>query len=283
MLFHLIIIFFTFFSLNLTAQNIDFYLTLLEEGKIDEVKNNLSDLFQRYPDNAGIYFLDAITTENGDTSVSKYESIISNFPDSEYSSLSLMKIGEYLFARGLYSQASSRFKNAIIKYPEGFHHQRALDLMVNSYFATGLKDSAKFSLITIKNFYPSLDYDKYGISGLNDNREAKLVRLDPSRISERIKSIKLKKRKTASLPKPISKPWVIQVGAFGKYLNATRLKKQLQGNGFVAEVQTVNSNGKRLHAVRIVRYEKRNQAENIGKKLKKKYGLDYRILNNPVQ
>ena len=93
----------------------------------------------------------------------------------------------------------------------------------------------------------------------------------------------LKKRKTDSLPKPISKPWVIQVGAFGKYLNATRLKKQLQGNGFAAEVQTVNSNGKRLHAVRIVRYEKRNQAENVGKKLKKKYGLDYRILNNPVQ
>ena len=149
MFFHLIIIFFTFFSLNLKAQNIDFYLALLEEGKIDEVKNNLSDLFQRYPDNAGIYFLDAITTENGDTSVSKYESIISNFPDSEYSSLSLMKIGEYLFARGLYSQASSRFKNAIIKYPEGFHHQRALDLMVNSYFATGLKDSAKFSLALI--------------------------------------------------------------------------------------------------------------------------------------
>ena len=283
MFFHLIIIFFTFFPLNLKAQNIDFYLALLEEGKIDEVKNNLSDLFQRYPNNAGIYFLDAITTENGDTSVSKYESIVNNFPDSEYSSLSLMKIGEYLFARGLYSQASSRFKKAIIKYPEGLHHQRALDLMVNSYFATGLKDSAKFSLITIKNFYPSLDYEKYGISGLDDNREAKLVRLDPRRIGERIKSIKLKKRKTASLPKSISKPWVIQVGAFGKYLNATKLKKQLQGNGFTTEVQTLISNGKRLHAVRIVRYEKRNQAENIGKKLKKKYGLDYRILNNPVQ
>ena len=71
MLFHLIIIFFTFFSLNLTAQNIDFYLALLEEGKIDEVKNNLSDLFQRYPDNAGNYFLDAITTENGDTLIIK--------------------------------------------------------------------------------------------------------------------------------------------------------------------------------------------------------------------
>ena len=57
----------------------------------------------------------------------------------------------------------------------------------------------------------------------------------------------------------------------------------MQGNGFASEVHTVNSNGKRLHAVRVVRYSKRIDAENIGKKLKKKYGLDYRILNNPVQ
>ena len=47
MLFHLIIIFFTFFSLNLTAQNIDFYLALLEEGYkvycIDETCKDIVD------------------------------------------------------------------------------------------------------------------------------------------------------------------------------------------------------------------------------------------------
>ena len=52
----------------------------------------------------------------------------------------------------------------------------------------------------------------------------------------------------------------MQVGAFGKYNNAQRLKKQLQGNGFPTEVHTINSNGKRLHAVRLVRYQEKIDA-----------------------
>ena len=147
-----IVLFLIFFPIYLKSQNIDFYLTLLEKGKINEVRNNLPELFDRYPENGGVYFLDALTTDNGDTSVLKYEKIIKKYPDTEFASLSLMKIGEYLFARGLYSQASSRFKNALIKYPDGEHHQRAMDLMVDSYFATGHSDSAKISLIKIKNF-----------------------------------------------------------------------------------------------------------------------------------
>ena len=65
-----------FFTIYLKAQNIDFYLTLLEKGEIDEVRNNLTELFERYPNNAGVYFLDALTSDNGDTSVFKYEKII---------------------------------------------------------------------------------------------------------------------------------------------------------------------------------------------------------------
>ena len=81
--------------------------------------------------------------------------------------------------------------------------------------------------------------------------------------------------------KPKAKPWVVQVGAFGKYNNAKRLKNQLQGNGFITEIHTINSDGKRLHAVRLVRYQEKSDAEKIGRKLKKKYGLDFRVINNP--
>ena len=145
-----------------------------------------------------------------------------------------MKIGEYLFARGLYSQASIQFKKTIINYPLGDHHQRALDLMVNSYQASGENDSVRISLINIKDLYPRLDFNKYGVNGLNnDKREAKLVRLDPSIISDRLKSAKAKRKKIKLISKPKAKPWVVQVGAFGKYNNAKRLKNQLQGNGFI--------------------------------------------------
>jgi len=265
---------------QLYAQNIDLYITLLEKGRVDEVKENLSELLDRYPDEAGVYFLQAMVNENGDSSLVQFRDIIKKFPKSEYASRSEMKIGEYLFARGLYSQASIQFKSIMFNYPNGNQHQRALDLMVNAYFATGEEDSAKNALRTIKQLYPSLTFIKYGIDELDHTpREAKLVKLDPNATSSRIKSAKAKR--SVLVPKRIQKPWVIQVGAFGKYENANRLKKQLQGHGYATEIHAVNSNGKRLHAVRIVRYETKDSADKIGRKLKKKLGMDFRIINNP--
>ena len=266
----------------LKAQNIDLYITLLEKGKISEVKENLPELMERYPKYPGIFFLKGLVSNSADEALLNYETLIKDYPNSEYASLSEMKIGEYLFARGLYSQASNQFKKTIINYPIGDHHQIALDLMVNSYLAIGDDDSLKIALINIKDLYPKLDYNKYGINGLNnEKREAKLVRLDAAIITNRFKEAKEKRQKTKIISKPKVKPWVVQVGAFGKYNNAKRLRNQLQNNGFIAEIHTIYSNGGRLHAVRIVRYEDQSDAEKIGRKLKKKFGLDFRVINNP--
>ena len=266
----------------LKAQNIDLYITLLEKGKISEVKENLPELMERYPKDPGIFFLKGLVSNSADEALLNYETLIKEYPNSDYASLSEMKIGEYLFARGLYSQASNQFKKTIINYPIGDHHQMALDLMVNSYLAIGDDDSLKIALINIKDLYPKLDYNKYAINGLNnEKREAKLVRLDANIIANRFKAVKEKRKKTKIISKPKVKPWVVQVGAFGKYNNAKRLRNQLQNNGFIAEIHTIYSNGSRLHAVRIVRYEDQSDAEKIGRKLKKKYGLDFRVINNP--
>jgi len=265
---------------QLSAQNIDLYLTLIEKGKMEDVQESLPELLNRYPDEAGVYFLQAMLNENGDSSLVLYRNVIKNFPDSDFAPKSEMKIGEYLFSRGLYSQASIQFKKILTKYPQGKHHQRAMDLMVNAYLATGEESTASTTVRTLKQLYPSLNYSGYEIGGVeNSSKEAKLVRLDPGTTSSRIKSFKAARK--IIVPKRVEKPWVVQVGAFGKFDNANRLKKQLQGYGFATEVHTVNSNGKRLHAVRIVRFETKSSAEKIGQKLKKKFGLDFRVLNNP--
>ena len=124
-----------------------------------------------------------------------------------------------------------------------------------------------------------LSAPSYGFNFDNSPREARLIKLDPNRISSRIKSIKESRNKIQ--PIETRKPWVIQIGAFGRYENANRLKNQFQNNGYDAEIHPVYSNGNRLHAVRIVRFESKNSANNIGKSIKNKFGIDYRIINNP--
>ncbi|MBD30982.1 MAG: hypothetical protein CMG44_02110 [Candidatus Marinimicrobia bacterium] len=276
----LIIFFFINFAI-ICAQNINLYLTLIQKGRYEEVRENLPDLLARYPNEPGVFYIQALVNKDGDSSLSQYQNLIDSYPDSDYASMSAMKIGEYLFARGLYSQASIHLKRTIFDFPKGDYHQRAMDLMINSYIATGEEDSAKVSLQLINSLYPSLNYNKYGLNYLESNkRDPKLVRLDRNTISERINIVKARRAKSKT-KKQVSKPWVVQVGAFGKYTNANRLKKQLQNSGLATEVHKINSNGKRLHAVRIVRYQSRSDAEKIGRSLKSKFGLDFRIINSP--
>tara|TARA_B100000530_G_C15864103_1_gene450569 strand:- start:239 stop:1078 length:840 start_codon:yes stop_codon:yes gene_type:complete len=273
----IILIFFSFTY----SQNINLYLTLIEKGRYDEVRENIPDLLSRYPNEPGVKYIQALINNDGDASLAQYKKVIENFPDSEFASQSSIKIGEYLFARGLYSQASAQLKKTIFDYPKSDFHQRALDLMINSYIATGEKDSARISLALISDLYPKLDYKKYNLGVTpSSKKDSKLVRIDKNSVNERIKIVKAKRTKAKSKKKAYM-PWVVQVGAFGKYENANRLKKQLQSSGFPTEVHRINSNGNRLHAVRVVRYETKNQADKIGRSLKSKFGLDFRIINSP--
>ena len=57
----------------LYAQNIDLYITLLEKGKINDVRENLPGLLERYPNEAGVFFLKALTSSNGDEAISIYD------------------------------------------------------------------------------------------------------------------------------------------------------------------------------------------------------------------
>ena len=273
----IILIFFSFAY----SQNINLYLTLIEKGRYDEVRENIPDLLSRYPNEPGVKYIQALINNDGDASLAQYKKVIENFPDSEFASQSSIKIGEYLFARGLYSQASAQLKKSIFDYPKSDFHQRALDLMINSYIATGEKDSARISLALISDLYPKLDYKKYNLGVTpSSKKDSRLVRIDKNSVNERIKIVKAKRTKAKSKKKAYM-PWVVQVGAFGKYENANRLKKQLQSSGFPTEVHRINSNGNRLHAVRVVRYETKNQADKIGRSLKSKFGLDFRIINSP--
>ena len=79
----------------------------------------------------------------------------------------------------------------------------------------------------------------------------------------------------------VKKPYIIQVGAFGNKSNAERMKLQISQVGYNVEISDVEINGRELHAVRIVRYETKGAAEKVGRIVKKKLGIDYRVLYRP--
>tara|TARA_B100001559_G_C16435270_1_gene591724 strand:- start:290 stop:1057 length:768 start_codon:yes stop_codon:yes gene_type:complete len=241
----------------LSSQNIDLYFSLIKEGEIDGVKENLPELLSKYPNEPGVLFLKALLTENGESAINQYEYILKNFPKSTYAPESAMKIGEYFYAKGLYTQAAILLKNIPVKYPRYPKMQRLTDLMINSFYAIGEADSAKYYALIIKSMFPAIEANIKN----NDKKLSQVFSFS---------------KKTENMG-----PYVVQIGAFSSKENAKRLKLQVSQLGHDVSINKVDSNGKTFYAVRVNRYKSKKTAEEIGKDIKSKLGVNYRVLYRP--
>ena len=255
-----IVFFFLLVSFSF-GQNIDLYLSLIEEGKVEGVKENLPELSSKYPNNPGVIYLKAILTQDGNSAIKLYQDLLKKHPDSKYASYSAMKIGEYFYARGLYTQAATLLKNIPIKYPRFVDIQRVTNLMVNSFNAIGEADSARYYALIINSMFPNIDI------------ESDMV-IDKSKPLNQVFDFNRKR--------PDLGPYVVQIGAFGSEQNAKRLKLQASQLGHDVSINKVDSNGKRLYAVRVNRYKSKKQAEKAGRDIKTKLGMEYRVLYRPI-
>ncbi|MBI04404.1 MAG: hypothetical protein CMI96_01135 [Pelagibacteraceae bacterium] len=257
--------FLTFYLLltsHFYGQNIDLYLSLIDEGKTEGVIETLPELISKYPNDPGVIYIKALMTEDGKSAIEIYNEIIKIHPDTKYAPYAAMKIGEYFYARGLYTQASKLLKNIPIQYPRFSDIQRATNLMTNSFNAIGEADSARYYGLIIKSMFPKVDI---GIENINEKNKPLAQVFDFN-----------KRRKT------VLGPYVVQMGAFSTQENAKKLKLQISQLGHDVSINDVESNGRILYAVRVNRFKTKKRAEYIGKDIKSKIGVDYRVLYRPV-
>ena len=202
----------------------------------------------------------AVCKGNSEQASELYNIIIKKFPKSSYSDDAIVKLGEYFYARGLYSQACKQLSQFPRRNPRFYDMQRVIDILISSFQAVGQNDSAKYYISIYQGMFPYLDMQKYGIK--------------PSLVN----NIQPKMEKNIAK----SAPYVIQIGAFNNIKNANRLKLQANQIGHEVEIIKVETNDRTLNAVRIVRYQSKNAAEKVGQIVKRKLGVDYRVLYRPV-
>ena len=109
-----------FNSADLFAQDVDIvpYLKQIENGNVDDVKNQIADLKEKYPGSPSIMFLDGVLTENGQKAVVIYQNIVDKYPDSKYADAALYRLYSYYYALGLYESAKEKLDLLINKYPD---------------------------------------------------------------------------------------------------------------------------------------------------------------------
>jgi cell division septation protein DedD len=102
---------------NITEPDIRQRLEMIERGQADAVRAELPSLMTNYQNNPGVMYLQAILTTDGAEAAKIYQSIVDNFPKSEWADDALYKLYQYYYSIGLYKTADQKLAQLKEEYP----------------------------------------------------------------------------------------------------------------------------------------------------------------------
>lgn len=92
-------------------------LEMIERGQEESVKAELPNLMTNYQNHPGVLFLQAVLTTDGTEAAKIYQSIVDNFPKSEWADDALYKLYQYYYSIGLYKTADQKIDQLKRDYP----------------------------------------------------------------------------------------------------------------------------------------------------------------------
>ncbi len=92
-------------------------LEMIEKGQVEQVKAELPTLLTNYQNNPGVMYLQGVLTSDGTEAVKIFQSIVDNFPKSEWADDALYKLYQYYYSIGLYKTADQKMAQLKQDYP----------------------------------------------------------------------------------------------------------------------------------------------------------------------
>jgi tetratricopeptide (TPR) repeat protein len=92
-------------------------LELIKNGQADEVKAELPSLLTKYQNQPGVLYLQGVLTSDGSEAVRIFQSVVDNFPKSEWADDALYKAYQYYYSIGLYKTATQKYDQLKQAYP----------------------------------------------------------------------------------------------------------------------------------------------------------------------
>ncbi len=92
-------------------------LEMIERGQGEMVEAELQQLMTTYQNNPGVMYLQGVLTSDGTEAARIYQSIIDNFPKSEWADDALFRLYQYYTSVGLYKTAEQKLAELKLEYP----------------------------------------------------------------------------------------------------------------------------------------------------------------------
>jgi tetratricopeptide (TPR) repeat protein len=92
-------------------------LELIEKGQADVVRAELPTLMANFQTHPGVLYLQGVLTTDGNEASKIYQSIVENFPKSEWADDALFRLYQYYYSIGLYKTADQKMEQLKRDYP----------------------------------------------------------------------------------------------------------------------------------------------------------------------
>ncbi len=214
--------------------DINSYIARINNGQGEEVRNEIPSLLAKYPNNPGVLYLQGLVTSDGGEAVRIYQSIVDNFPKSEWADDALYKVYQFYYALGLYRTAELKMNQLRKEYPDSKHLQSA-----------------------------SAEPETKGMAEEQQQPAAATARPVQDTVSQPAHE--------APAPSPIR--FALQVGAFTTQVNAEKQKQFFEQLGYPVEVLNKVKDNRALFLVWVGSYPTYDEAKAGGTEIKKKYNV----------
>lgn len=258
-------------SIPVWGQDPSHYIALAYEGRIEEVTQAMPQLKQRYPHDGTVLFLEGLINLDGDAAVETFRKVVQLYPTSPYADDALLKIGEHLYARGLYVQAAQQLKQIPVHYPRSDLVYQSIRLFLNATLQAGDQDTARFYAQVFARKYPEMTFDL----------ETGRAELAPRNMTPSATVAREKVEPPRSEPSsaPIVLPQVrLQAGAFSVRENAERRKELLESLNYRVNIAPLESRDPVLFRVTIEGLASQEEARRVREILLEDYGIESYVL-----
>lgn len=219
------------------------YLSRIEAGHADEVRRELPSLLTKYPNNPGVLYIQGLTTADGAEAVRIYQSIVDNFPKSEWADDALFKVYQFYYAIGLYRTAELKMDQLKKDYPD-------------SRYAARNPDEANTARLA-EEPQPVID-----------SVEASAAAVAGEPVDDQPPG--------QTTPQP---SFGLQVGAYGLQVNAEKQKLFFEDLSFPVEVINRVKDSRSLYLVVVGHYDTYEAAKTRAEEIKKAYNIDSIVIS----
>lgn len=224
------------------------YLARVENGEADSIRGELPSLLSKYPNNSGVLYLQGVLTTDGTEAVRIYQSIVDNFPRSEWADDALFKVYQFYYALGLYRTAEIKLNQLKADYPE------------SRYLSSTSQADVKSTP------------EEEGL-GLPKATQEDVVQNPPNQVATEKPALPETEPSQPAAEETSRGQYALQVGAFSQQVNAEKQKLFFEDLGYSVEVINKVRDSRSLFVVLVGDYKTPDEAKQKGVEVKKKYNI----------